>query len=110
MVSLGEMSAYIPHKRGFAGYASRFVDPAVGFALGYNYLMKYLVVTPNNISAACAVLQYWKGGRDVHIGVWITVFIAFSQFYLASQSSIDNSSSRPLPSFPHQSSWCAGIR
>lgn len=77
MCSLGEMSAYIPHKRGFAGYASRFVDPAVGFALGYNYLMKYLIVTPNNINAAGAVLQYWKGGRSVNIGAWMIVFIAF---------------------------------
>lgn len=78
MVSLGEMSAYIPHKRGFSGYATRFVDPAVGFALGYNYLMKYLVVTPNNVNAAGAVLQYWHGGREVNIGVWMIIFIAFS--------------------------------
>jgi len=74
------MSAYIPHKRGFAGYATRFVDPAVGFALGYNYLMKYLIVTPNNINAAGAVLQYWNGGREVHIGVWMIIFIAFVFF------------------------------
>ena len=82
MVSLGEMSAYIPHKRGFAGYATRFVDPAVGFALGYNYLMKYLIVTPNNINAAGAVLQYWQGGREVNIGVWMIFFIAFGTFTL----------------------------
>jgi len=42
MVSLGEMAAYLPHKRGFAGYATRFVDPALGFALGWNYLFKYV--------------------------------------------------------------------
>lgn len=42
MVSLGEMAAYIPHKKGFAGYATRFVDPALGFALGWNYLFKYV--------------------------------------------------------------------
>ena len=46
MVSLGEMAAYIPHKRGFAGYATRFVDPALGFALGWNYLMKYVSLRP----------------------------------------------------------------
>lgn len=40
MVALGEMSAYLPHKKGFAGYATRFVDPAFGFALGFNYLFK----------------------------------------------------------------------
>ena len=40
MVALGEISAYIPHKKGFSGYGTRFVDPAFGFALGWNYLMK----------------------------------------------------------------------
>lgn len=39
------------HKKGFSGYASRFVDPAMGFAVGYNYLFKYWVVTPNNLGS-----------------------------------------------------------
>lgn len=42
MISLGEMAAFLPHKKGFAGYATRFVDPALGFALGWNYLLKYV--------------------------------------------------------------------
>jgi len=46
MVSLGEMASFLPHKKGFAGYATRFVDPALGFALGYNYLMKYVREVP----------------------------------------------------------------
>jgi amino acid transporter len=45
MSALGEMAAYLPHRKGFAGYAARFVDPALGFALGWNYLMKYWIVT-----------------------------------------------------------------
>ncbi|EEB97380.1 hypothetical protein MPER_03312 [Moniliophthora perniciosa FA553] len=78
MVALGEMAAFLPHKKGFAGYATRFVDPAMGFALGWNYLMKYLmstrqiIVTPNNINAAGVVVQYWND--SVHIAVWM-VFI-----------------------------------
>ncbi|ESK82573.1 dicarboxylic amino acid permease [Moniliophthora roreri MCA 2997] len=75
MVALGEMAAFLPHKKGFAGYATRFVDPAMGFALGWNYLMKYLIVTPNNINAAGVVVQYWN--ESVHIAVWMVVFIAF---------------------------------
>ncbi|CAA7271742.1 unnamed protein product [Cyclocybe aegerita] len=75
MVSLGEMAAFLPHKKGFAGYATRFVDPALGFALGWNYLMKYLVVTPNNINAAGVVVQYWT--RSVHIAIWMVIFIVF---------------------------------
>ncbi|KAK7693614.1 hypothetical protein QCA50_003183 [Cerrena zonata] len=75
MVSLGEMAAYLPHKKGFPGYATRFVDPAFGFALGWNYLLKYLIVTPNNINAAGVVIQYWT--QKVHIAVWMVIFIAF---------------------------------
>ncbi|ESK96929.1 dicarboxylic amino acid permease [Moniliophthora roreri MCA 2997] len=75
MVALGEMAAYLPHKKGFSGYATRFVDPAMGFALGWNYLMKYLIVTPNNINAAGVVIQYWT--RSVHIAIWMVIFIAF---------------------------------
>ncbi|PPR06666.1 hypothetical protein CVT26_001208 [Gymnopilus dilepis] len=75
MIALGEMAAFLPHKKGFAGYATRFVDPALGFALGWNYLMKYLIVTPNNINAAGVVVQYWT--QSVHIAIWMVVFIAF---------------------------------
>ncbi|KAF9005606.1 dicarbixylic amino acid permease [Cyathus striatus] len=73
MVSLGEMAAFLPHKKGFAGYATRFVDPALGFALGWNYLLKYLIVTPNNINAAGVVVQYWT--RTVHIAIWMVFFV-----------------------------------
>jgi amino acid transporter len=37
MTALGEMAAWIPHSSGFAGYATRFCDPALGFALGWTY-------------------------------------------------------------------------
>ncbi|KAI0670483.1 dicarbixylic amino acid permease [Trametes maxima] len=73
MVSLGEMSAYLPHKKGFPGYATRFVDPAFGFGLGWNYLMKYVIVTPNNVNAAGVVIQYWT--QKVHIAVWMVFFV-----------------------------------
>lgn len=74
MVALGEMSAYLPHKKGFPGYATRFVDPSFGFALGFNYLFKYLITTPNNINAAGVVIQYWN--QKVNIAVWMGEFIS----------------------------------
>ncbi|KAL0580237.1 amino acid transporter [Marasmius crinis-equi] len=79
MVALGEMAAFLPHKKGFAGYATRFVDPAMGFALGWNYLMKYLIVTPNNINAAGVVVQYWT--QSVHIAVWMVSMNPFAIFF-----------------------------
>ncbi|KAJ8607545.1 hypothetical protein MRB53_040255 [Persea americana] len=35
MCALGEMAAWLPMSSGFTGYASRFCDPALGFALGW---------------------------------------------------------------------------
>ena len=35
MSGLGEMAAWLPLGSGFSGYATRFCDPALGFALGY---------------------------------------------------------------------------
>lgn len=31
MVALGEMGTWLPHKKSFSGYATRFVDPAMGY-------------------------------------------------------------------------------
>lgn len=35
MAALGEMAAWLPLASGFTGYATRFCDPALGFALGW---------------------------------------------------------------------------
>ena len=43
MSALGEMAAWLPVSSGFTGYAARFVDPALGFALGYTYWFKYII-------------------------------------------------------------------
>jgi len=40
MAALGEMAAWLPLPSGFTGYAHRFVDPALGFSLGWNYWFK----------------------------------------------------------------------
>lgn len=42
ITALGEMAAMCPMKKGFAGYATRFVDPCLGFATGWNYFFKYV--------------------------------------------------------------------
>ena len=45
MCALGEMAAYLPIQSGFTGYATRFCDPALGFALGYTYWFKCQCLT-----------------------------------------------------------------
>jgi amino acid transporter len=70
MAALGEMSTYMPHPRGFAGHATRFVSDEFGVATGWNYLFKYLVVTANNVNAAALVVSYWT---DLSGGIWIAI-------------------------------------
>lgn len=60
---------------GFTGYATRFCDPALGFALGWNYWFKYIIVTPNNLTAASLVIQYWVPRDKVNPGAFIAVFL-----------------------------------
>ncbi|KAI5791903.1 amino acid permease/ SLC12A domain-containing protein [Geopyxis carbonaria] len=75
MCALGEMAAWLPLGSGFTGYASRFCDPSLGFALGWTYWFKYIIVTPNQLTAASLVIQYWIDRDRVNPGVWITVFL-----------------------------------
>lgn len=74
MSCLGEMATYIPLD-GFTSYASRYCDPALGFAVGYAYLIKYFILPPNQLTAAAMVLQFWVDRDRVNPGVWITVVL-----------------------------------
>ncbi|CUM66554.1 uncharacterized protein PRCAT00004223001 [Priceomyces carsonii] len=75
MSALGEMATYLPLPDGFAGYSSRFVDPCLGFAVGYSYWIKYMVLCPNQLTASALVIQYWVDSEKVNPGVWITIFL-----------------------------------
>ncbi|GMM37449.1 Dip5 protein [Saccharomycopsis crataegensis] len=75
MAALGEMASFIPLPDGFPGYSSRYVDPAMGFAVGYSYLCKYLIVTPNQLVAGSLVMQYWVSPEKVNPGVWIAILL-----------------------------------
>lgn len=75
MTALGEMAAWIPHTSGFAGYATRFVDPALGFALGWTYWCKYIITTPNQLTATALIISEWKSRSEVNPGVWIAIFL-----------------------------------
>lgn len=72
MVALGEMGAWLPHKKSFSGYATRFVDPAFGYATGWNYFFKYVIVLPNNLTVTGVLISLWL--PDLNVSVWIVVF------------------------------------
>lgn len=46
MQGLGEMASYMPLAGGHLMYASRFVDPALGFAVNWTYTILWMLVNP----------------------------------------------------------------
>ncbi|OYD08189.1 gamma-aminobutyrate permease [Paludifilum halophilum] len=59
MASLGEMASYLPVSGSFSTYAARFVDPALGFALGWNYWYNWAITIAAELSAATLIMKFW---------------------------------------------------
>lgn len=59
MTSLGELAAYMPESGSFSTYASRFVDPSLGFALGWNFWYNWAITIAAELSAATLIMKYW---------------------------------------------------
>lgn len=59
MTSLGEMSAYMPTTGSFCEYSTRFVEPAFGFAMSYNYWFNWAITVAVDLSSAAFVMSYW---------------------------------------------------
>lgn len=55
--------------------STRFIDPAWGFAMGWNYAVQWLVVLPLEIVAASITLQYWPGASETNAAAWVTIFL-----------------------------------
>lgn len=71
--ALGEMAVAFPVAGSFSAYSTRFIDPAWGFAMGWNYAMQWLVALPLETVSASIVIKYWN--TSVPTGVWITIFL-----------------------------------
>ena len=69
--SMGEMATWLPLPGAVPVYAARFVDPALGFTLGWNYWYQFAIGVPIEISAAALIIDYWPNG--VSSAVWITI-------------------------------------
>lgn len=76
MTSLGEMASFIPSTGSFYVYANNFVDPAFGYALGWNYWYNWAITVASEISAASLVMQFWFP----HTTPFIWNSIAFALF------------------------------
>ncbi|MEK4538056.1 amino acid permease [Peribacillus sp. FSL K6-1552] len=73
MTSLGEMATYMPVSGSFSSYATRFVDPAFGFALGWNYWFNWAVTLAVEIAAAAIIMKFWL--PEVPSIIWSALFL-----------------------------------
>ncbi|PSK58591.1 Arginine permease [Elsinoe australis] len=72
MLGLGEMATYIPISGAFTAYASRFVDPSLGFAMGWIYWFSWAITFALELTASGLIIQWWA--PDLNVGIFIGVF------------------------------------
>lgn len=89
--ALGELSCLYPIAGSFSAFATRFLDPAWGFAMGWNvrkqsiyflyifsdiiqYALQWMVTLPLEIVAAAITILYWES--PISPAVWVTIFLA----------------------------------
>ncbi|EME78057.1 uncharacterized protein MYCFIDRAFT_205386 [Pseudocercospora fijiensis CIRAD86] len=73
--ALGEVTALLPVTGSFVRHAEFLVDPAMGFAIGWNIVYGNWLSIPAEISAICVLFQYWT---DVNSSVWIILVICLT--------------------------------
>ncbi|MED4533575.1 amino acid permease [Metabacillus fastidiosus] len=73
MTSLGELASFMPTSGAFSTYATRFIDPALGFALGWNYWYSWAITLAAELSASTLVMKFWF--PDSPSWLWSGIFI-----------------------------------
>ncbi|KAJ6782986.1 hypothetical protein PWT90_10302 [Aphanocladium album] len=71
---LGEMAAWLPIPGAVPVFAARYVDPALGFTLGWNYWYQFAIGVPIEVTVCAVILDYWP--NNVPKAALITIFFA----------------------------------
>ena len=53
-----ELSCQYPVSGSYALHASRFIDPSVGFSIGINYLLMWLISYPSELVGCSLTISY----------------------------------------------------
>lgn len=73
--SLCELCVLFPVTGSFSAFATRFIDPSWGFAIGWNYFMLWLFVLPLELIAGALAVSYWSDA--IPKTILVTVFLVF---------------------------------
>ena len=77
MTSLGELATHLPTSGSFAAYSARYVDPALGFAMGWNYWLNWAITVAVDVSTAALLIQYWLPNTPGWIWSLLVLVIVF---------------------------------
>lgn len=73
ITSLGEMATFMPVSGSFGVYATKFIDPALGFALGWNYWYNWAITIATEMVAGSLIMKFWF--PNVPAFVWSVIFL-----------------------------------
>jgi len=76
--SLGELCVAFPVSGSFVQYNTRFISPAWGFCMAWNYALQWLVVLPLELVAAAITIDYWNS--TISSAAWVTIFLVTVTF------------------------------
>ncbi|MGV3487234.1 MAG: amino acid permease [Tuberibacillus sp.] len=83
MTSLAEMATYMPVSGTFSTYATKFVDPSLGFALGWNYWYNWAITIAAELAAVTMIMKFWFPHTPSFIWSAISLVIMFLLNYLS---------------------------
>ncbi|KAI5480109.1 amino acid transmembrane transporter [Pseudohyphozyma bogoriensis] len=75
MLCLGEMATEFPLAGSFSTYSTRFVDPAFGFAIGWNYWANDAISVAGDLTAAQLIMSYWTDHLTWLPSIFFWVFL-----------------------------------
>jgi len=74
ITSLGEMATHMPVSGSFSTYATKFIDPALGFAIGWNYWYNWAITIAAEMVAGSLIMKYWF--PNVNAFFWSILFLS----------------------------------
>ncbi|RBP97295.1 gamma-aminobutyrate permease [Bifidobacterium aemilianum] len=77
MTSLGELATNMPVSGSFAVYSSKYIDPALGFAMGWDYWLNWTIAGAVDISTAALLIQYWLPDSPGWVWSLLVLLIVF---------------------------------
>lgn len=86
MTSLGEMATYLPVSGSFGTYATKYVDKAFGFALGWNYWFNWAITLAAELVAGALIMKYWFPYTPAIVWSALFLVLLFSLNYLSTRS------------------------